>query len=52
MAKKHIYINLMSRVLANGPRFNPRSSHTKDLVLDAALFNTQLFTVRIKGKVM
>ena len=35
------------------PRFNPRSSHTKDskMVLDAFLLNTQYNKVRIKGKV-
>ena len=39
----------MSRVFANGPS----SSHTKDskMALDAALFNTQHYKVRIKGKV-
>ena len=33
--------------------FNPRSNHTKDskIVLNAALLNTQLYKVRIKGKV-
>ena len=38
----------MSRVFAN-----PRSSYTNDskMVLDAALFNTQYYQVRIKGKV-
>ena len=34
------------------PRFNLRSSHTKDskMVLDASLFNTQHYKVRIKGR--
>ena len=32
--------------------FNPRSSHTKDLmVLDTSLLNTRHYKVRIKGKV-
>ena len=35
------------------PKFNPRSSYTKDsqIVLDAALLNTQHYKVRVKGKV-
>ena len=46
-------IGIMVRVFANGPGFNPRSSHTKDskMVLDASLLNTQYYQVRIKGKV-
>ena len=45
-------IGPMSRVFANGPGFNPRSSHTKDLkmVLDLDLLNIQDYKVRIKGK--
>ena len=45
----YIYISPMAR----RPRFNPRSSHTKDskMVLDASLLNTQHYKVRIKGKV-
>ena len=31
--------------------FNPRSSHTQKMVLDAALINTQYYKVSIKGKV-
>ena len=46
----------MGRVLANGsgrPGFNSRSCPTKDfkMVLDTSLFNTQLYKVRIKGKI-
>ena len=49
-------IGLMSRVFANGPgdrgsipgRVIPK---TQKMVLDAALFNTQHYKVRIKGKV-
>ena len=46
----------MIRMFANSPGdlwFNPRSSHRKDtkIVLDAALFNSQLYKVRIKDKV-
>ena len=32
-------------------RYNPRSSHTKDLKNDTSLLNTQQYKVRIKGKV-
>ena len=49
-------IGLMSRVFANGPgdqssipgRVIPK---TQKMVLDAALFNTQHYKVRIEGKV-
>ena len=47
---------LMSRVFANG--LGPQGSvpcrvipKTQNIVLDAALLNTQLYKVRIKGKV-
>ena len=49
-------IGLMSRVFANGPedqgsipgRVIPK---TQKMVLDATLFNTQHYNVKIKGKV-
>ena len=49
-------IDLMSRVFANGPRHQgliPGGviSKIQKTVLDAALFNTQHYKVRIKGKV-
>ena len=49
-------IGQMSWGFANGPgrpRFNPMSSHTQnyEMVLDAAMLDTQNYKVRIKGKV-
>ena len=45
-------IELVGRVFAGRPGFNPRSNHTKNskMVLDVALLNIQ-HKVRIKGKV-
>ena len=46
-------IGLMSRVFTNGP--GNRGSvipKTKKMVLDAALFNTQHYKVRIEGEVV
>ena len=45
-------IGIMVRMFARRPGFNPRSSHTKDskMVLNAILFNTQHYKVRIKGE--
>ena len=45
----------MSRVFTNGPGDQCSIPHrvipkTQKMVLDAALFNTQLYKVRIKGK--
>ena len=47
-----VCIGLMNSQWFGRLGFNPRSSHTKDskMVLDAALFNTQHYKVRIKGK--
>ena len=50
-----MFVGLMGRVFANGPR-NWGSipgrviPKTQKMVLDAALFNTQHYKVRIKGK--
>ena len=49
----------MSRVFANGPgdwgsipgRVIPKTQKKKKIIFDAALLNTQLYKVRIKGKV-
>ena len=54
--QEYISLSLMSRVFAKDPGDSasiPWSSHTKDskMVFDAALFNTQHYNVRIKGKV-
>ena len=46
-------MNRVFTVWSGRPGFNPRSSHIKDskMVLDSVLLNTQLYKVRIKGKV-
>ena len=49
-------IGLMSRVFANSPRDKGSipswvMPKTQKMLLDAALLNTQLYKVRIKGKV-
>ena len=43
----YIYVDIMARMFAWKPGFNPRSTHTK-----YSLLNTQLYKVWIKGKVV
>ena len=59
LTEYYLYIYILTLLIECSPmtgrlRINLRSSYTKDseMVLDAALLNTQHYKVRIKGKVM